>query len=78
MKELITKIDLADKLSLSIGTIDNHMKAGNLKYLKIGKAVRFNSEDVDKWLVEHYPKKYMTNTITSEQIEGLKSSVLGE
>ena len=62
MKELITKIDLADKLSLSIGT----------------KAVRFNSEDVDKWLVEHYPKKYMTNTITSEQIEGLKSSVLGE
>ena len=78
MKELITKVDLADRLSLSIGTIDNHMKAGNLKYLKIGKAVRFSSEDIDKWLIEHYPKKYMTTTVTEENIEGLKSSILGE
>ena len=68
MKELITKIDLADKLSLSIGTIDNHMKAGNLKYLKIGKAVRFNSEDVDKWLVEHYPKKIKKVSPTEAEI----------
>ena len=78
MKELFTKVDLADKLNLSIGTINNHMRDGSLKYIKIGKAVRFSSEDIDKWLVEHYPKKYMTNTITEENIEGLKSSILGE
>ncbi len=78
MKELFTKVDLADKLNLSIGTINNHMRDGSLKYIKIGKAVRFSSEDIDKWLVEHYPKKYMTTTITEENIEGLKSSILGE
>ena len=78
MKELFTKVDLADKLNLSIGTINNHMRDGSLKYIKIGKAVRFSSEDIDKWLVEHYPKKYMTTTITEGNIEGLKSSILGE
>ena len=78
MKELFTKVDLADKLNLSIGTINNHMRDGSLKYIKIGKAVRFSSEDIDKWLVEHYPKKYMTTTVTEENIEGLKSSILGE
>ena len=30
METLITKMDLAENLSLSIGTIDNHMREGNL------------------------------------------------
>ena len=78
MEDLYTKIDLSEQLSLSIGTIDNHMKSGNLKFLKIGKAVRFKDSDIDEWLLKHYTLKYMSRTTTSEQIEGLKRAVVGE
>ena len=78
MENLYTKYDLSENLSLSIGTIDNHMKSGNLKFLKIGKAVRFKDSDIDEWLLKHYTLKYMSRTTTSEQIEGLKRAVVGD
>ena len=78
MENLYTKIDLSEQLSLSIGTIDNHMKSGNLKYLKIGKAVRFKDSDIDEWLLKHYTLKYMGKTTTPQQIAGLKSAIIGE
>lgn len=78
METLITKMDLAENLSLSIGTIDNHMREGNLKYVKIGKLVRFREEDIQNWIRTHYKSKYMTNSISDKQVESLKQSVLGE
>ena len=78
MKELYTKTDLAEQLSVSIGTINNHMKSGNLKYLKIGKAVRFADNDVEEWIRTHYPVKYMSKSITQEDVDNIKSSILGE
>ena len=78
MEELYTKTDLAEQLSVSVGTINNHMKSGELKYVKIGKAVRFVESDVEAWIRRHYPIKYMSKSITDEQIEGIKSSILGE
>ena len=77
MKSLYTKIDLAENLSLSIGTIDNHMKRGNLKYLKIGKAVRFTDQDIDAWLLKHYTLKYISNSIDEEKVDSIKTSILG-
>ena len=61
MKNLYTKNDLRENLKLSIGTIDNHMKAGNLTYKKIGKAVRFTEDNVNEWLKKFNKKKYTIN-----------------
>jgi hypothetical protein len=33
-----------------MGTIDNLMKEGRINYIKIGKMVRFDKEDIDKTL----------------------------
>ena len=60
MDTLYRKLDLIEQLNLSVGTIDNHMKKGSLKYLKIGKAVRFRDEDVDTWIRQHYPIKHLS------------------
>ena len=78
MQELYTKIDLAEQLSVSVGTIDNHMKSGNLKYVKIGKSVRFTEEDIEDFIRRHYPVKYMNKTITEKDVAGIKSAILGE
>lgn len=47
---LMTKKELSEYLHCSVGTIDNLMKEGKIKYIKLGKMVRFDKEDVDKTL----------------------------
>lgn len=34
------------KLQISRGTLSNLMKRGEIRYVKIGKAVRFNEQDI--------------------------------
>jgi excisionase family DNA binding protein len=65
METLYRKIDLAEQLNLSIGTIDNHMNKGTLKYLKIGKSVRFRDEDINEWI-----SKYFTDKKIAKNYEG--------
>lgn len=77
MDTLYRKLDLIEQLNLSVGTIDNHMKKGSLKYLKIGKAVRFRDTDIEEWIKRQYPRKYISKHTTPEQIEGIKK-VFGE
>ena len=45
---LMTKKELSEYLNCSIGTIDNLMKEGKIKYIKLNKMVRFDKEDIDK------------------------------
>jgi excisionase family DNA binding protein len=45
---LMTKKELSEYLNCSMGTIDNLMKEGRINYIKIGKMVRFDKEDIDK------------------------------
>ena len=78
MDTLYRKLDLIEQLNLSVGTIDNHMKKGSLKYLKIGKAVRFRDTDVDAWVKRHYPIKYINKNTTPVQIEGIKKVFGGD
>ena len=47
---LMTKRELSEYLKCSVGSIDNFMKNGRIKYHKIGKMVRFDKEDVDEGL----------------------------
>ncbi|MEJ6694272.1 MAG: helix-turn-helix domain-containing protein [Chitinophagales bacterium] len=44
---LLTKKDLSEYLKCSIGSVDNFMKDGRIKYIKIGKLVRFDKNEVD-------------------------------
>tara|TARA_R110000851_G_C13097548_1_gene567659 strand:- start:4950 stop:5162 length:213 start_codon:yes stop_codon:yes gene_type:complete len=44
---LLTKKDLSEYLKCSIGSVDNFMKDGRIKYIKIGKLVRFDKDEVD-------------------------------
>tara|TARA_B110000971_G_C20039250_1_gene516533 strand:- start:2787 stop:3020 length:234 start_codon:yes stop_codon:yes gene_type:complete len=47
---LLTKIELCEYLNVSLGMIDNLMKNGKIKYIKIGKSVRFENEEIDRLL----------------------------
>jgi len=46
---MLTKKELAEKLKVSIMTINRHMKTG-LPFYKVGKSVRFDYEEVKKYL----------------------------
>ena len=47
MENLYTKRDLAEKLKLSISTLDNHMKEDKLPYIKFGKSVRYTANVIN-------------------------------
>ena len=46
---MLTKKELADELRISIPTIDRQLKLG-MPHVNIGKAVRFELDEVVKWL----------------------------
>ena len=48
--------DLELKYQVSRATIDNWKKYG-MPYLKIGRSVRFDEKDVEKWVREHFAQK---------------------
>lgn len=73
MKNLYTKVDLSELLSVSIGTIDNNMKSGKLHYVKFGKSVRFTKKDIDEFIRKSYPKIYLSNKIEDVGIDGIKN-----
>jgi excisionase family DNA binding protein len=75
MENLYTKRDLAEKLKLSISTLDNHMKAEKLPYVKFGKSVRFTDSDVKEYIKSHNPKMHTANVIDSMGVKGLKDAV---
>lgn len=52
-KELLTEPQLAEELQVSVKTLQNQrwQKIG-IPYLKIGRAVRYRREDVDRYLDE--------------------------
>jgi excisionase family DNA binding protein len=56
IEKMLTKQELCEWLQVSLPTVDRLMKQG-MPHLKIGKAVRFEQEDVKKWLEEQQEKK---------------------
>lgn len=49
-EKFLTKKQLCQKLGVSLAFIDKLMANGEIPYLKIGKAVRFQQEKVLAWL----------------------------
>ncbi|GAB6907256.1 conserved hypothetical protein [Desulfosarcina cetonica] len=53
MGKLLTEKQVAEKLSLHVQTLRNwRFHRRDLPYLKVGSAVRYDPDDVEKWL-EH-------------------------
>jgi excisionase family DNA binding protein len=48
--------DLEQKYQVSRATIDNWKKQGR-PYLKIGRSVRFDEEEVEKWIREYFSQR---------------------
>lgn len=49
-KKLLSKRDLCDMLDFSLGNINNMIRDNKISYYKIGKSVRFDYKEVDKFL----------------------------
>ena len=48
----LKKKEVAERFGISVSSVNNYMRQG-MPYYKIGsKLVRFNQEDVEKWLKE--------------------------
>lgn len=52
MKKFISIDELADKLGISKGTIYQWTAMKVVPFYKIGRLVRFNEEEIEKWLSE--------------------------
>lgn len=50
IEEVATKSDAARYLSVSLSTIDNLLKSSQLNPIRIGKSVRFEYKDLDKFI----------------------------
>lgn len=53
--ELLTKSDLAKALKVSRPTVNNYLKKG-MPHYKVSRAVRFDFEEVKKWIKEEMNK----------------------
>ena len=48
--KLLSREEVADKLAISIGTLDNQRKRGKLKGCAIGKGVKFRNSEVLEYI----------------------------
>ncbi len=52
MGRLLTSKELQEKYSLSRSTLDRWRKEG-MPYGKVGRGVRYDEDEVDKWIIEN-------------------------
>jgi excisionase family DNA binding protein len=60
MKEelkLFKKKDLCDMMGVSIGKVDGLIKENKIRYIKIGKNVRFREADISSYLQRNYKEE---------------------
>jgi excisionase family DNA binding protein len=59
MKDLYTVEQTADLLSVSTKTIRRLIKSGDIPHVRIGRAVRLNSQEIEDWV--RYNTHYSDN-----------------
>lgn len=52
--KLLTKRDVCGVMKISIGKLDGLIKDKEIKYLKLGKSVRFREADINTYIDKHY------------------------
>ena len=50
---LLDKIQTAERLNISLRTLDNRIKAGAIPFVRLGKLVRFIPSDIAKFIEAH-------------------------
>jgi len=50
---LLDKIETAERLRISLRTLDNRIKAGTIPFVRLGKLVRFIPCDIEKFIEAH-------------------------
>jgi excisionase family DNA binding protein len=50
---LLDKIETAQRLRISLRTLDNRIKAGTIPFVRLGKLVRFIPSDIEKFIEAH-------------------------
>jgi excisionase family DNA binding protein len=50
---LLDKIETAERLRISLRTLDNRIKAGTIPFVRLGKLVRFIPSDIEKFIQAH-------------------------
>jgi excisionase family DNA binding protein len=50
---LLDKIQTAERLNISLRTLDNRIKAGAIPFVRLGKLVRFIPSDIEKFIEAH-------------------------
>jgi excisionase family DNA binding protein len=50
---LLDKIETAERLRISLRTLDNRIKAGTIPFVRLGKLVRFVPSDIEKFIEAH-------------------------
>jgi len=64
--QLLTKRDLCYMMGISIGKLDGLIKDNKIKYIKLGKSVRFKEADVTSYIDGHYKEE---DNIISDWLE---------
>ena len=58
MQSLLTPQDLAEYLNISIETIYSWTSMKQIPYYKVGRLVRFDLDEIDKWLAGRKQEVY--------------------
>jgi excisionase family DNA binding protein len=53
LSNLLSKAQAADRLNISLRTLDYKLKAGLLPHVRMGKLVRFIPSDIEKFIEAH-------------------------
>lgn len=49
-EKLLTRHEVAERLALSLASVDRLLASGRLPFLRIGGAIRFRPAAIDQWL----------------------------
>ena len=66
-KHLLNKTQVAELLGFKIYTIDAWVSQRRIPYIKLGRLVRFNPDEIEKWIEE----KRIEPTFTPLQVKNL-------
>lgn len=56
MEQLLTSKQLSELLQVNLSTVYKWTHMGFIPHVKLGKSIRFNKQDVERWLSERQRK----------------------
>ena len=57
-RRMYARIDVANMLNITLGTLDNMVKRGDLQAIKLGRKVMFDADEIDEAIEKGRVRKY--------------------